>query len=297
MELAQLQHFCVLAETENIVDASQILCISQPALTVSIQRLESELGTPLFDRSNHKLVLNEAGKQALPYANTILSDLEDMKTDLQYTESGKELVRIASSFMSIPMFLSQALGKAFPDVIFNYQNRDEGRYAEYLKEGIFDLTFSCDRIQDPEVESKIILKDWYVVSVPQSHPLFNKRVLTLEDLEGSTFMTSIDAPELPAPSLLFNMLRQRDIPIRFVTMANSFSVINMARRNDYLFSASSLAMEVLDDRPHRRFIPIDPNEQVFLYYYVSYLKRSRRSLGPYLTWLKRQFNQYVISNP
>lgn len=75
MELAQLQHFCVLAETENIVDASQILCISQPALTVSIQRLESELGTPLFDRSNHKLVLNEAGKQALPYGNSRIPGL------------------------------------------------------------------------------------------------------------------------------------------------------------------------------------------------------------------------------
>lgn len=297
MELAQLQHFCVLAETENIVDASQILSISQPALTVSIQRLEAELGTDLFDRSNHKLVLNEAGRQALPYANTILSDLEDMKTDLQYTESGRELVRIASSFMSIPMFLSQALGKAFPDVVFNYQNRDESRYADYLKEGIFDLTFSCDRIQDPEVDSKIILKDWYVISVPQSHHLFDREVLTLEDMQGCTFLNSIAATELPAPSLLFKLLRQRNIPYQTVTMANSFSVINMAHSNDYLYSASSLGIEALDDRPYRRFIPIDPNENVFLCYYMSYLKCNRSSLSRYITWLKRQFNQYVIPNP
>lgn len=51
MELNQLNQFKIVAETENLTKAAEnILFVSQPALSISIKKLEDELGTPLFDR-------------------------------------------------------------------------------------------------------------------------------------------------------------------------------------------------------------------------------------------------------
>ena len=68
MELSQLKQIKILSETENINDASTILGISQPALSMSVQKLESELGISLFDRTNRRMTLNEQGRIVLESA-------------------------------------------------------------------------------------------------------------------------------------------------------------------------------------------------------------------------------------
>lgn len=50
MELLQLKYFQTVARTEHMTKAAQELRIAQPALSVTIARLEEELGVPLFDR-------------------------------------------------------------------------------------------------------------------------------------------------------------------------------------------------------------------------------------------------------
>lgn len=82
MELTQLKQFRVLAQTQNTVEASGILDISQPALTKAVQRLEIELGANLFDRIGRKLLLNENGKAVLATADDVLQNMADMMLDL-----------------------------------------------------------------------------------------------------------------------------------------------------------------------------------------------------------------------
>ena len=54
MELLQLKYFRVIAETENISKAAEQLYIAQPSLSMTLKRLEDELGIPLFDRNGKK---------------------------------------------------------------------------------------------------------------------------------------------------------------------------------------------------------------------------------------------------
>ncbi|MBQ9909813.1 MAG: LysR family transcriptional regulator, partial [Treponema sp.] len=61
MELVQLKQLVVIAEEKVLSHGAERLNISQPALSRSIQRLEDELGLPLFDRTKNSMVLNEAG--------------------------------------------------------------------------------------------------------------------------------------------------------------------------------------------------------------------------------------------
>ena len=61
MELTQLKYFLEAAKTENLSKAARDLHISQPSLSKAIQKLEEELGTPLFQRSGRHLRLNQNG--------------------------------------------------------------------------------------------------------------------------------------------------------------------------------------------------------------------------------------------
>lgn len=66
-----LYYFSVIAREGGIARASEILRLGQPTLSAQLKQLEQMVGRPLFERRNRKLVLTEAGKAALEYANEI----------------------------------------------------------------------------------------------------------------------------------------------------------------------------------------------------------------------------------
>ena len=74
---------------KNILDVRQIKCrVSQPTLSIAINKLESRLGTTIFERMNHKLAITAIGKQIIKQARRILEevdvlgDLVDSKSEL-----------------------------------------------------------------------------------------------------------------------------------------------------------------------------------------------------------------------
>jgi LysR family cyn operon transcriptional activator len=76
MELRQLRYFVKVAETLNFSEASKALNITQSTLSQQIKQLEDEIGTQLFTRSSHRVLLTEAGIELLPCANKTLRDAQ-----------------------------------------------------------------------------------------------------------------------------------------------------------------------------------------------------------------------------
>lgn len=76
MNINQLKYFVVVANQESITKASNILYVSQPAVSKMIKQLEDELGTKLFDRTGRTLKLNRAGKLFYSYVNDSLEELD-----------------------------------------------------------------------------------------------------------------------------------------------------------------------------------------------------------------------------
>lgn len=76
MELLQLQYFIAVARLEHMTEAALTLHVTQSSLSKTIQRLEEDLGVPLFDRTGRKLRLNESGCRFLPRAEKALFELE-----------------------------------------------------------------------------------------------------------------------------------------------------------------------------------------------------------------------------
>ncbi len=89
MELLQLTYFCHAARTESFSEVARIFRVPPSSVSLSMKRLEKELGVPLFDRSANRLSLNENGKRFLSRAQTALGLLDGAKDEL--LASGGEL--------------------------------------------------------------------------------------------------------------------------------------------------------------------------------------------------------------
>ena len=77
-----LRYFRAIAHSGSLTRAAERLNLSQSALSVQVQKLEAQLGHPLFDRIGRRLVLTEAGRIALDYADTIFATGDELVSTL-----------------------------------------------------------------------------------------------------------------------------------------------------------------------------------------------------------------------
>ena len=195
MNLQQLQYFKVIAETKNFTTASNILLVSQPALSKAIAKLEEELNVPLFEREGRNIKITKYGEVFLKYAESALNDIERGIEKIQdMKDSNDRVISIASTYCIgstiIPFLISNFLNSHM-QTKFNFNNESTDEILKDLKYGKIDLGFFDDikRINDyPEIEVSLVKKEEYVLIVPKNHYLSNKEEVYLEELKEENFI-------------------------------------------------------------------------------------------------------------
>lgn len=195
MNLQQLEYFKTIAETENFTTASNLLSVTQPALSKSISKLEEELNVPLFEKSGRNIKLTRFGKIFLDHSNSALSEIEKGIKELQDiinpctgTISISSTASIGTYFM--PSLISDFLNKS-PNTKFQFSHQPALEILKNLKTGKIDLGFyyNTDEINSyHEIESIPIKKEEHVLIVPKNHPLSNKTEVSLKELRDESFV-------------------------------------------------------------------------------------------------------------
>lgn len=92
-----LRYFWAVAHEGSLTRAAEQMNLSQSALSVQIQKLEHQVGHPLFDRVGKKLVLTEAGRIALDYADTVFKAGEEMLSTLEgRPRASRQVLRVGA---------------------------------------------------------------------------------------------------------------------------------------------------------------------------------------------------------
>lgn len=193
MDLRRIRHFNVLAETLNFSRAAERLHIAQPALSVSIQKLETELGTKLFERTPTGVVLTTSGQAALLEARRLLYHGEQfLRTARDAAEGTGGKLRIG--------FVGSAIYRLIPTLIPSFRSQYLGvelvlregtslRILEMLNEEALDVGIvRTPLLQSHAATLHTLQRDRFVVALPRAHPLAAQQSLRLADLAGEAFI-------------------------------------------------------------------------------------------------------------
>ncbi|WP_440119429.1 LysR family transcriptional regulator [Paenibacillus sp. QZ-Y1] len=189
MELLQLRYFLTVARCEHVTEAAGMLHVTQSSLSKTIQRLEDDLGAPLFDRMGRKLRLNEFGRSFLHRTEKALFELEQGKqeiADLSNPEQGTLQLAVTTA-STLPGILRE-FHKRKPNIQFHVQMVTLDEMAILLHRGEVDFCLSSPPIQGAEINCQILFADPVVVAVPLSHPYSNRSSITLAELKDEWFV-------------------------------------------------------------------------------------------------------------
>ncbi|MBB2920809.1 LysR family transcriptional regulator [Cupriavidus alkaliphilus] len=189
MGLRQLHHFVTLVEQGSFARAAAALHLSQPALTRSIQALESDLGT-LIDRSYGKVRPTAAGMLALARARRMLREQRELRRDLQLLED-VEVGSIragfgpfAASFLLDPVL--EALVRRYPRLRIDLETADTPAMRRSLEAEQLDVfvgeSRSLAELAHLQIDRLPALETAFFVR--SGHPLTRQRKVTLADLRA-----------------------------------------------------------------------------------------------------------------
>lgn len=209
VDLKRIRHFVVLAETLNFRRAAERLHMAQPPLSVSIQRLEADLGTRLFVRAPTGVTLSPSGEAALPEARKALFHAEQFELAARSALDGTGgLLRIGFVGSSTHGMLQRLVSEfrlEYPGVELFLSDHTTLRIVQGIEEEVFDVGI----VRTPILRSTSarlvpLQRDEFVAALPRGNPLAVKPVLELSDLAGEPFImySQDEAPGLYAAAML-----------------------------------------------------------------------------------------------
>ncbi|WP_198670624.1 LysR substrate-binding domain-containing protein [Oceanicella sp. SM1341] len=186
MDTRQLRAVEVLAEELNFVRAAARLGISQPALSQQLQKIEAELGVVLFSRAGRRVSLTDAGRSFRRDAAQILQDYESAVTTARRAAQG-QIGRLrlgfveAASVRALPLIVSEYRRRA-PEVRLELTEMISAELADALLRGAIDVALTRPVNLAEPIEAEVILREPYVVVLPEDHRLAGAAALELGEV-------------------------------------------------------------------------------------------------------------------
>lgn len=200
MHAAVLRYFVAVARAGSIRQASEELHVASSAVSRQIQKLELELGTPLFERLPNGLRLTQAGKVVLRHAQETLHDFTLLKSDLGKLKGKKTgTITIAALDSLFVRFLPEQIlsfHRANPAVNFRVQSGVQSRIANMIAEGDTDIgiTFNLPHPEDTKFIADIPMP--LMAMVAASHPLARLGSVTLDECAQHNLLLQVDTEPL-----------------------------------------------------------------------------------------------------
>lgn len=227
MELRQLKYFVKAAETLNFSEASRALFITQSTLSQQIKQLEQELGSALFLRDSHRVMLTEAGEELLPYALRTIHDAQlclDRMDDLKKMLSGTLNIGVTYSFSPILTETLIEFMKLYPGVKLNIYYKPVAELIEMLKSHEVDFVLAFrSRHAIEGIESHILFQNHLAAIVKSDHPLAARDSVTLEDL--SSYELALPTIGLQARNYFDDIIASRGIPFKIRIELNEVNIL------------------------------------------------------------------------
>lgn len=199
MEFSQLFYFMNIVDYGSMTKASEVLHISQSALSTSIRKLEEELNVFLFNKQGRYLIPTQAGEIFYSSSQKILLEMNSIYNKLENTSSQGARNKILVSSDAID-FITTAVSlykKINPDANVIYKRQDNYfSCKQELLNGEVDFRISLFKDSNHEITCNEILSEPFLLVLKKSHPLASKKAITLEELSEEVIVSSTQGTAL-----------------------------------------------------------------------------------------------------
>jgi DNA-binding transcriptional LysR family regulator len=226
MELRQLKTFKVVGKLLSFSRAAITLNYAQSTVSAQIKALEEEFGVPLFDRLGKKVLLTEAGKVLMRYAQKMIDIEEETLTEVSGLETPNASIsaRVPQSISSyfLPDILME-LNMKMPGLGFNIIACSYDALPHELRAGVIDIAFLItEGINAKTLNAEVLrIVPVQMVAAPH-HPLSKKDFIQLEDLENHSVILPLH--DCSYKMTFHKMLTEKNIKVRVMEFNSTESI-------------------------------------------------------------------------
>jgi DNA-binding transcriptional LysR family regulator len=193
MEFMQLEMFVTVVDESSVVRAAVRVHRTQPAVSIALRKLEEEIGTPLFDKSNRQDIrLTEAGEMLYEYGVRLLGLRAEALTaidDLNNLRLGK--LRVGAN-ESVSLYLlptiTSCFQKNYPNVKIEVRCHNSDNLLQDLKERKLDIALLSHLPEDSDYDATPIMHDEQVLITSPEHHLANRTDASMKELANESFI-------------------------------------------------------------------------------------------------------------
>lgn len=279
MEFRQLRYFVRSAELLNFTEAARTLFITESTLSLQIKQLETELNTPLFERVKRSVILTEAGKTFLPYAQKTLRDAENAVqrlNDLHRLLTGSLCIGVTYSLASLLTDTLLQFSRSFPGIKLNIIYRTATDLLDMLRNRQVDFVLSYEPVNaDKQLESRRLFDAALSVVVHHHHPLAALKQVSLGQLDKYPLV--LPSEGLNARSLLDQTLAAKGIRLSPQVELNEVNILfHLVKTKHWVTVLSSATVR---NEPELKAVPLKEKVEMhaaLLWIKDSYQKNSAR---------------------
>ena len=183
MELLQLRYFCTVAELESITGAAKKYLLPQSSLSITVKKLENELGKPLFDRVGNRIRLNGNGRTFYQYARQAIDSLDTAVAVLGDTgePNGEVRLLVLSNRRTVARIVAEFRRK-YPLVHFSISHNFSSLQTEY------DLCISSAPLPAGGASSVSVFRERLMLAVPGDHRFAMRTSVAVSELRDESFI-------------------------------------------------------------------------------------------------------------
>ena len=264
IETYLLEQFAAFARCGTLLKASEELHITQPTLSRSMKKLESELGISLFYRESSKLALNETGKVAAEYAEKALSANQDFIDHVLNFDRNLRTVSIGSCSPFpinelIPSLQNYLPGKT---IMTELDSSDE-YLIRRLKNHSYDIVILHHLPDDRALFCQRYMEEQIYISIEKDHPLAAKKSVSFDDLRGMRILVSAHI------GFWMEICRQHLAETDLLVQNSMEALAELVDASHLPVFNSDRMIEMGGETPGRVSVPIRDNEAHATYWVAS----------------------------
>lgn len=246
VSVRQLRSFILCAELGSFSDAAAAMHITQSALSLQIRQFEENLGLRVFDRTTRHVELSPGGRDLLPVARRVISDLDEMRTRASDLLSGRrgtlKLAVTPSLACSILPGMLSSLRRQMPAVRVDLTEAVALPLVEHMEQGGSELALSVRPARDTAFHFESLQMDRLVAVLGSSHPVAKQRQITWKTLADIPYISITTQSGVWAQALRAASAAGVTLQVSLET-PNFFTAIALARADLGCTVISQLAME------------------------------------------------------